>query len=220
MRRGPVATDFHWVGIAGGVGLAISVVFSSLLRLPRGPFVLVHAVATFALAALFLHRSRAHLARPGRRGPAAAVAVGLLLGGILVMGVVSGPGGASPTATRLLAALGWYGVVYGIVDALLLTIIPVLAVGVRSAPAGTVGQRLRWGGVALGASLLVTALYHAGFAEYRGAALVQPLIGNTVVTAGYLLTGHPATPLLAHVLMHGAAVIHGMEATTQLPPHY
>jgi hypothetical protein len=220
MRRGPAATAFNWVGVAGGVGLAISLVFSSLLHLPRGPFVLVHAVATFALAALFLDRSEAHLARPGRRGPAAAVAVGLLLGGILVMGVVSGPEGASPTATRLVAALGWYGVVYGIADALLLTIIPVRAVGARSGPAGTISERLRWGGVALGASLLVTALYHAGFAEYRGAALVQPLIGNTVVTVGYLLTGHPATPLLAHVLMHGAAVIHGMEATTQLPPHY
>jgi hypothetical protein len=208
------------VGIAGGVGLAISAVFSSLLRLPRGPFVLVHAVATVALAALFLGRFKSQLARPGRRGPAAAVVVGLLLGAILVQGVVSGPGGASQTATRLVAALGWYGLVYGMADALLLTIIPVLAVGVRSGPGGTIGERLRWDGVALGASLFVTALYHAGFAEYRGAALVQPLIGNTVVTVGYLLTRHPTTPLLAHVLMHGAAVVHGMEATTQLPPHY
>ena len=50
---------------------------------------------------------------------------------------------------------------------------------------------------------------------------MQPLIGNAVVTARLIsLTGNPATPLLAHVLMHGAAVVHGMEAAAQLPPHY
>ena len=54
MRRGPEATALGWVGTAGAVGFAVSTVFSSLLHLPRGPFVLVRAVATSALAALFL----------------------------------------------------------------------------------------------------------------------------------------------------------------------
>lgn len=34
------------------------------------------------------------------------------------------------------------------------------------------------------------------------------------------LTRNPATPLLSHVLMHAAAVAQGIEATSQLPPHY
>jgi hypothetical protein len=72
----------------------------------------------------------------------------------------------------------------------------------------------------MAASLLVTALYHLGFEEFRGMTLIQPLIGNAIVTAGYLLTRNPMTPLLAHVIMHGAAVLHGMESTAQLPPHY
>lgn len=50
--------------------------------------------------------------------------------------------------------------------------------------------------------------------------LIQPLIGNAIVTAGYLMARNPMTPLLAHVIMHGAAVAHGMEGTAQLPPHY
>jgi hypothetical protein len=119
----------------------------------------------------------------------------------------------------LATALGWYGIVYGVADAVLLTIIPVLAVG-ASRTMGTSGERLQRGALALVGSLLVTALYHAGFAEFRSPALVQPLIGNAIVTAGYLVTRHAATPLIAHVLMHGAAVFHGMEATAQLPPHY
>jgi len=34
---------------------------------------------------------------------------------------------------------------------------------------------------------------------------VQPLIGNAIVTASYLLTGNPLAPVIAHVLIHGAA---------------
>jgi hypothetical protein len=50
--------------------------------------------------------------------------------------------------------------------------------------------------------------------------LIQPLIGNAIVTAGYLLTGSPLAAIISHVIMHGAAVVHGMETTVQLPPHY
>ena len=220
MRRGSPPAAMVWVGIAGVLGFVISAVFSSMLKFPRAPFVLVHAVGSVALAAVFFRGRGLHVPGPARQRTAAALAAGLLFGGILVASILSGPGGASPTGIRLIAALGWYGLVYGAVDALLLTILPVLAVRDGWGPAGTIGERLRWGGAALAASLLVTALYHAGFAEYRGIALLQPLIGNTVVTAGYLLTGNAATPLVTHVLMHAAAVAHGMEATAQLPPHY
>ena len=78
---------------------------------------------------------------------------------------------------------------------------------------------MRLAAIALAASLLVTGVYHLGYREFRGPQLVQPLIGNAVVTAGYLLTGNAAAPLLAHVIMHGAAVLHGVETTAQLPPH-
>ena len=72
---------------------------------------------------------------------------------------------------------------------------------------------------ALLASLFITAAYHVGFTEFRGAALVAPLIGNGIVTLSYLASGSPAAPLLSHVVMHAAAVLHGMATTAQLPPH-
>jgi hypothetical protein len=220
VSRAGGATAVAWVVGAGALGFAVSAVFSSVLRFSRAPFVLVHAIVVGVFAILFFRRVAAPTSTPTGRGPAAALAVGLLLGAVLVAGVVVGPGGARPTGSRLIAALAWYGFVYGGVDALLLTVIPVLAIDARGVPPARPLPRLRRGVVAFAASLLVTALYHAGFAEYRSAALFQPLIGNAVVTTGYLLTGSPVTPLLAHVLMHGAAVIHGMEATAQLPPHY
>ena len=74
--------------------------------------------------------------------------------------------------------------------------------------------------IALGASLLVTAAYHPGYQEFRGPAVIQPLIGNALLTLGFLLTGSPAAAIVGHVIMHAAAVVHGMETTVQLPPHY
>jgi hypothetical protein len=213
-------TAVAWIAVAGAVGFAVSAVFSSVLRLPRGVFVLVYAVAVSLLAALFFRRPGALVVPGARRRLPVASATGLLLGTVLAVGVIAGPGAERPAGVHLATALGWYGIVYGVADAVLLTIIPVLAVGISWAPMHTAGERLRQGAAAITGSLLVTALYHAGFAEFQSPALVQPLIGNVVVTAGYLVTGNPATPLLAHVLMHGAAVLHGMEATVQLPPHY
>jgi hypothetical protein len=46
------------------------------------------------------------------------------------------------------------------------------------------------------------------------------VVGNAIITSSYLLTGSPLAAILFHVAMHVAAVLHGMETTLQLPPHY
>ena len=73
---------------------------------------------------------------------------------------------------------------------------------------------------ALATSLFVTAAYHWGCMEFHGPALVAPLLGNAPITVGYLLTTNLMTPVIAHMAMHIAAVLQGMETTVQLPPHY
>lgn len=210
-----------WVAVAGGVGLASSGLFAGVLGLGRHAFVAAFAALALPLVAGYARRESvrplAHLARRWRAG----LIGGLVLGAILAGNVVSQPSSPAPEGIALAADLLWLGIVYGTIDALLLSVLPVLAVyGSQPAHhlAGATG-RLRWGAAALVASLAVTALYHAGFAEFRGPMLAQPLIGNGLVTLGYLLTGNPLTPLGAHVLMHGAAVLHGAETTVQLPPH-
>jgi hypothetical protein len=145
----------------------------------------------------------------------------VLIGALLAHRVlaVRGPPGAPDPA--LAWHLAWLGLVYGVADAMLLSVLPVLAVYGSQPPERMrrAGFRLAAGARALLASLVVAAMYHLGFPEYRGRVLVQPLIGNGLVTAGYLLTGNPLTPAVAHVLLHGAAVIRGPEVTVQLPPH-
>jgi hypothetical protein len=56
--------------------------------------------------------------------------------------------------------------------------------------------------------------------EFRGPGPVAPSPGNALITVGYLLTTNLMTPVIAHMAMHVAAVLHGMETTVQLPPHY
>jgi hypothetical protein len=209
-----------WVIAAAAVGFASSTVFSSLLRIERAPFVLAHALAVGAFGAIYFRLARVDPVAECRRRPLGGLLAGVAVGLVLLFGVAGQPGGHAPRGIALVAALVWYAGVYGVADAMLLTVIPVLAaLGDAGAP-GTGWRGARRGVAAMAASLLVTALYHLGFEEFRGMTLIQPLIGNAIVTAGYLATRNPITPLVSHVMMHGAAVVHGMEATAQLPPHY
>jgi hypothetical protein len=88
--------------------------------------------------------------------------------------------------------------------------------GWLSSWAGAVGAAL----VGLLASTYVTTTYHRGYPEFRGAAIGMPILGNELMSLGMILTRNPLTAAMSHAVMHVAAVLHGMEATIQLPPHY
>ena len=211
-----------WVAAAGAVGLAASGVFAGLLGLGRSVFVAAFGVLALPFLAAYAHQAGVHPLAQLRRRWRAGLIGGLLLGLVLVWTVASQPASPAPVGAALVADLLWLGAVYGTIDALLLSVLPVVALyGAQPAhhQAHAAG-RARWAAAALLASLVVTALYHAGFAEFRGAALLQPLVGNGLLTLGYLLTGNPLTPVIGHVAMHVAAVLHGAATTVQLPPHY
>jgi hypothetical protein len=76
------------------------------------------------------------------------------------------------------------------------------------------------GVIAVLASLLVTVAYHLGYPEYKGKRMLGPVIGNSTLTLGYLLTTNPLAAILSHMAMHIAGVFHGPASVTQLPPHY
>jgi hypothetical protein len=147
----------------------------------------------------------------------------VLVGAFLVVNVLGQPASPGPRGLGLVLALVWLGLVYGVVDALLLNVLPVVAIW---SAFGTLGFTRRWpgrvltGAAGLMASLFVTAAYHLGYAEYRGPELVSPLIGNGIMTLGYLLATNPLTAIGAHVALHVTSVLHGIDTTVTLPPHY
>jgi hypothetical protein len=210
-----------WTLLAAGLGFLSSFVLSDLLHLSRGPFVAAWVVLSGAFLAWYRASHRLDLSAQLQRRWIGGLVVGVVVGALLVRQVLSQPPSPHTEGLALVGDLAAYGVVYGIVDALMLSVVPVLSLyGMR--PASELRDsvaRYRWSFIALLGSALVTAAYHLGFAEFRGPRLMQPLIGNVLITLTYLVTGSPVAPIVSHVMMHVAAVMHGMATTMQLPPH-
>lgn len=208
--------------LAAMAGGAASGIFSGVLHWSRTAFIGAWLVVASIVLTGFVRAVGLDSAVQFRRRWGAGLVVGVIAGAVLAIGVFRQPSSPIPGGGALLAELLWPGAVYGVLDALMLTVLPVLAL-YGSRPAAELarpGGRLHAAGAALLGSLLVTAAYHLGFAEFRGVALAGPLIGNAAITLAYLLAGNPLAPVLAHAMMHLAAVLHGAAATTQLPPHY
>jgi hypothetical protein len=147
----------------------------------------------------------------------------VVVGALMVMAVFRQDSSARPEGQELVTDLLWFGVVYGLLDALLLSVLPVLATWhafrTRGWTEGWV-RKVGVGALAILASMLVTATYHLGYEEYRGGDVFDPLVGNSIMTLGYVLTNNPITSVASHIAMHIAAVLQGAETTSQLPPHY
>ncbi len=140
-----------------------------------------------------------------------------------VMNVLSQPASPHPEGGRLLLDVVWLGIVYGTLDALLLSVVPIDAVwrAFSSVPwTRGVAGKLAIGMVALVASLVATTAYHLGYPEFRNARVAAPIVGTATLGLAYLLTSNPLASILGHIAMHVAAVLHGPATTVQLPPHY
>jgi len=127
-----------------------------------------------------------------------------------------------PDGLELAAAVAWRGIVYGVTDGLLLSVFPILVV--FAAFAGTrLDRRLSGkvviGIVALAASLTMTAVYHAGYGEFRSEKIRKPLTGDVLWSVPTLLTLNPIGAPIAHAGMHTSAVLASYETDTFLPPH-
>src|SRR5215207_3315462 len=172
-----------WVLAAGVVGWTASGVFSGMLYWSRSAFVLAYGVLVAAFLARYFRAAGVDPIQQLRRRSVAGIVGGILIGLLLTWNVTSQPGSDHPQGLGFLGALAWLGVFYGAIDALLLSVIPVLSIyGTRSREElRQVVPRVGWGLAALAGSLLVTAMYHVGFAEYRGPALVHPLVGSSII---------------------------------------
>lgn len=212
-----------WVIAAGIVGFSVSMIFAGILRLPRN----LYLIPYIGLAGIFLYAfarwSNLSIRELFINNWIWGLIGASLLAVFTVKNVLSQPVSLRSTGPALVADLLWSGVAYGLTDALLLTVLPVCATWqaftALNLTASWLGRTLV-GVIALLASVFVTAAYHMGYPEYRGKGMMGPVIGNTTMTLGYLLTNNPLAAILSHIAMHIASVLHGPASVTQLPPHY
>jgi hypothetical protein len=212
-----------WVLAAGLLGFAIAALFAGWLRLSRRLFLVPYFALGGAFLAGFFLWSQIDLIALLVENWYWGLLAGTLVGLLLVRNVWSQP--ASPRSTRvgLLLDVAWVGLAYGVMDALLLNIMPVVAVWTGFSGVGWADAwpgKLAVGILALLASLLVTLLYHLGYPEFRNRKVIMVLIGNSLITLAYLISSNPLGAMVSHVTMHVAAVFRGPETVLQLPPHY
>jgi hypothetical protein len=211
-----------WVLAAAAAGFLSAAAFTMVLGLDRRAFVAAWSAVAALLWAAYARNEQVRLRVQLARRLPAGIVVGSIAGAILVLSVLRQPASPAPAGLALALDLLWLGGVYGVVEALVLSVLPVLALyGTRPGdPEPAPSQRLGRAGLALAGSALVTAAYHAGFREFQGPQLLLPVLSNVGMTACYLISGSAAAPIVAHVAMHAAAVVHGAATTVQLPPHY
>jgi len=215
----------HWAWLVGALLYAflIPYVFADVIGLPRDLFYGIYALAVVALFALWTWDTGYDLRAAAIRRWPWALGLGLAAGGLLAFVVLKTEDGtAHPGGLVLVAEVGWRGVVYGLADGLLLSAFPILVV--FAALAGTrLDQRLRGkiviGAIALAASLAMTAVYHAGYSDFRSEKVRRPLTGDVIWSVPTLVTLNPIGAPIAHATMHTTAVLHSYETDVYLPPH-
>lgn len=213
-----------WIPAAALLGFVIAEIFAGLLHLPRSIYLIPYVAMVSLFLYAFLRWSGLSLAELFRHNWIWGVVGAVLAGAFVVRNVFSQPVSARAEGFSLAFDVLWSGVAYGLIDALLLSVLPVLATWQAFS---TLGWTANWPGkIAVGiiafiASLFVTVCYHLGYPEYREqGGVLGPTIGNGVMTLGYLLTNNPMTAIFSHIAMHIAGVLHGPISVIQLPPHY
>jgi hypothetical protein len=183
-----------WIVAAGLLSFLSSFVFADLLRLPRGWFLLPHVTLIVAFLIAYARWSGTDLRQLWSRRLALGIVGAGIIGLFLALNVAGQPPGTPSKGAALWFDLLWLGLVYGAVDGLLLSAMPIIAawragklLGWTAHWPGRIGVAL----LAIVASVFVTVAYHLGYPECRGSALYKPIVGNTIMSVGQVLTASP-----------------------------
>jgi hypothetical protein len=209
------------VPAAAGLGFIVPAVFAGLLRLPRELYLLPYVLLIGALLYGNALWSVIDFGKSLLRHWPWGIAAGALAGFFGSRTVLMQPASPAPGGLELLSSLAWLGVVYGVVDALFLSVLPLSTVWFGLSG---LGWTRRWPGrvavSALAASLLLIGVYHLGYPEFRGLQVLLVVAGVGVQSLLTLITGSPIAVVVGHVAMHITAVLYGFSSVSQLPPHY
>ena len=148
------------------------------------------------------------------------VMFGLISGVFMVKFVLSIPATEKFTGAYLIWLIFWRGLVYGAIDGLLLSSFPWVvtwrAFDVEKEP---LGKKIALGLLAWLFILIVTTAYHLGYSDFRSKKIIQPNIGNTIISVPTLVSGNPIGSPITHIIMHITAIIHCPKTELFLPPH-
>jgi hypothetical protein len=215
----------HFTWLVGGMAGSFLVPFllADQLGLQRDLYYAVYVAAVVGLFVAWARDTRQPLREMCARRWRLAVGLGVVFAAIsALIATQAETGSAHPGGIEFIAALGWRGIVYGAADGLLLSAFPILLV---FAALGDSRLRRRTGGLvavgaaAMAASLAMTAVYHAGYSDFRSDKLRKPVTGDVVWSVPTFATLNPIGAPMAHIGLHVGAVVHDYDTDLFLPPH-
>ncbi len=212
-----------WILLASFIGFTIAAVFAGRLKLLRNIYLVFYIPIIAALFYAFIVSNSISIREIVLHNWGWGLVGAVLAAGFVVKNVLSQPSSERQKGFALLTDILWPGLTYGLIDALLLSVLPILAVKLAVDETTLLNSWYgKVGFIFLGliASFFATTAYHLGYPEFRGKKVIWPNIGNGVLSLAYLLTMNPLAAVLPHITMHIAAMIHGPKTTGQVPPHY
>jgi len=215
----------HLAWLLGGIAGAFLVPFvlADQLGLQRDVYLIAYVVYVVGLFWAWARDTGQSLREMVARRWKLAVGLGVVFAGASVFIATNAEsGGSQPDGIEFIGALLWRGVVYGAADGLLLSAFPILLVFAALANSRLrrrAGGLVAVGVVAMVASLAMTAVYHAGYSDFRSDKLRKPVTGDLVWSVPTLATLNPVGAPIAHVGLHVGAVVHNYDTDLFLPPH-
>ena len=126
MEKG-FAPNLGWALAAAVLGFAIAAIFAGLLRLPRNIFLVAYLVFAAPFLYSFVRWSNLDVRELLRHNWIWGLVAAVVVGAFVVRNVLSQPASPRSEGVSLVFEILWLGVVYGTLDALLLSVLPVLA---------------------------------------------------------------------------------------------
>ena len=208
-----------WFSIGGIGSFLVPYVFSNLLGLHHDLYYLIYFAFVGAFLGAYIRRHDIDVVRFMRVGAWSSVVLGVPISLFLVWNVLSRDSTPHPDGAYFAFEIAWRGLAYGVIDALMLTAFPALiAFGLLGDRLAGIASRLRFAGLVLALTLIITGTYHLGYEQFREDGIGQPELGNTLISIPTMVTGNPVGSILAHSTMHVTAVTHSYETDVFLPP--
>ncbi len=220
-RKLAAAGHAAWYGAGLVLAFAVPFVFTSWLDVPNDAYYAIYFAAMGAFLGAYVVESRLDVAGMFTRNWRWSLFLGLGAAAFTLFAVL-GREDSTPRPDGLYFAftVAWRGLLYGIVDALVLSAFP-MAVAYAMVGGGRLhgwGRKLEFGALAMVLTLAITAVYHLGYEQFREDGVAAPEIGNAVISVPSIATLNPLGSLLAHATMHVTADIHAYETEVFLPP--
>ncbi|MDQ3856932.1 MAG: hypothetical protein M3327_00545 [Actinomycetota bacterium] len=213
------ARQLVWFAGVSVVAFLVPYVGVSVLDLQHDLFYLVYFAVTITLVAAYVRVEEVDVSTILRRRWRWSLGVGFVLAAFLVFNVFNTDDAtARPNGMYFVFELLWRAAGYGLVDTLLLTIFPCfVAYKLLHGRVDGVKGKLRFTALTLPLVLVITAVYHWGYPQYREDGLTRPETGNLLISPTFA-TANPVGSVAAHVSQHVAAVTHAYESEIFNPP--